>query len=134
MSEAGAASVLIVRAHVVSDRNGVGWSGVIFRENNFQPVIERLYRIIAERRSSMPEGSYTAKLFREGIARIAQKVGEEAVELAVAAQYPDTRRCVEEAADLLYHLLVLLAEKNITLTELDAELIRRMPKGERQEG
>ena len=103
-------------------------------EDNFQPVLETLYRIIADRRSSMPEGSYTAKLFREGIARIAQKVGEEAVELAVAAQYPDTRRCVEEAADLLYHLMVLLAEKNIALNELDAELIRRMPKGERQEG
>jgi phosphoribosyl-AMP cyclohydrolase / phosphoribosyl-ATP pyrophosphohydrolase len=92
-------------------------------------VIETLARVIIQRRKEMPQGSYTAELFRSGIARIGQKVGEEAVELAIAAQYHDRQRCVEESADLLYHLLVLLAEKEIPLTDVYDELGKRMPGG-----
>jgi phosphoribosyl-AMP cyclohydrolase / phosphoribosyl-ATP pyrophosphohydrolase len=90
------------------------------------PVIQKLFSIIQERKKKLPEGSYTAKLFRQGVARIGQKVGEEAVELAIAAQHQDSQRCVEESADLLYHLLVLLAEKEITLSQVSDELEKRM--------
>ena len=90
-----------------------------------KPVLEHLSEVIAERKRKMPEGSYTAKLFREGSARIGQKVGEEAVELAIAAQYDDTQRCIEEAADLMYHTLVLLAQKGIDLRQVEGELSKR---------
>jgi phosphoribosyl-ATP pyrophosphohydrolase/phosphoribosyl-AMP cyclohydrolase len=88
-------------------------------------TLRALESVIHERKKLLPEGSYTATLFREGIARIAQKVGEEAVELSIASQYPGKGRCVEEAADLLYHLMVLLAERDIALTEVLRELDNR---------
>ena len=91
-------------------------------------ILSRLTRIISERKVCRPEGSYTSKLFGEGEQKIGQKVGEEAIELAIAAQYSDKQRCVEEASDLIYHLLVLLAAKEITLDEVEAELEKRMSK------
>jgi phosphoribosyl-ATP pyrophosphohydrolase/phosphoribosyl-AMP cyclohydrolase len=96
------------------------------RSNEHENVLHKLFEIIQDRKQNLPEISYTAKLFRKGIAAIGQKVGEEAVELAIAAQYDDARRCEEEAADLIYHLLVLLAHKNIALEQIYAELERRM--------
>ncbi len=91
-------------------------------------VLGRLSKVIADRKSALPENSYTARLFKEGMARIAQKVGEEAVELSIAAQYPDAARCIEEAADLMYHILVLLAQKGIALNDVYTELEKRMKK------
>ncbi|HEX5731405.1 MAG TPA: bifunctional phosphoribosyl-AMP cyclohydrolase/phosphoribosyl-ATP diphosphatase HisIE [Blastocatellia bacterium] len=91
-------------------------------------ILYRLTSIISERKMSRPEGSYTTKLFDEGEQKIGQKVGEEAIELAIAAQYSDKQRCVEEAADLIYHTLVLLAAKEISLDEVEAELEKRMSK------
>lgn len=88
-------------------------------------TLRELEEVIHERKRSMPGKSYTASLFREGIARIGQKVGEEAVELAIAAQYDDKTRVTEEAADLLYSLMVLLAGKEIGLGEVLAELGKR---------
>jgi len=89
-------------------------------------TLDRLSAIVQTRKKEMPENSYTARLFREGIARIAQKVGEEGVELAIAAQYQDRRRITEETADLFYHILVLLAEKQIDLASIFYELEGRM--------
>ncbi len=89
-------------------------------------TLGRLEEVVVGRKTHAPESSYTARLFTEGIAKIAQKVGEEAVELSIAAQYPDTQRCIEEAADLFYHTLVLLAGKDIPLAEVYGELERRM--------
>lgn len=89
-------------------------------------ILSRLTRIISDRKANRPEGSYTSRLFSEGEQKIGQKVGEEAIELAIAAQYSDKQRCVEEAGDLVYHLLVLLAAKEITLDEVEAELEKRM--------
>ncbi len=89
-------------------------------------VLSRLAEIIASRKEKSPEGSYTAKLFNAGDQKIGQKLGEEAVELAIAAQYSDTQRCTEEAADLVYHLMVLLAAKDLSLEQVEAELERRM--------
>ena len=74
-------------------------------------VLERLVGTIAERRREMPEDSYTAKLIGQGTERVAQKVGEEAVEVIIAAL--EGKRLAEESADLLYHLLVLLEECGI---------------------
>jgi phosphoribosyl-ATP pyrophosphohydrolase/phosphoribosyl-AMP cyclohydrolase len=88
-------------------------------------VLEGLFRLIRERKLRMPGDSYTSELFRGGVSRIAQKVGEEAVELAIAAQHEDRQRCVEEAADLIYHLFVLLAEKEISISDVTDELAKR---------
>ncbi len=89
-------------------------------------TLERLFGTIRSRKREMPGSSYTATLFREGSGRIAQKVGEEAVEVVIASQSQDRKRLIEESADLLYHLLVLFAEKEITPGEVAAELEGRM--------
>jgi phosphoribosyl-ATP pyrophosphohydrolase/phosphoribosyl-AMP cyclohydrolase len=89
-------------------------------------ILRRLEEIIRVRRQTMPEGSYTAKLFSEGTPRIAQKVGEEGVEVAIASVLGDNKRLTEESADLLYHLLVLWQQQGITLAEVIEELRRRM--------
>lgn len=89
-------------------------------------ILPTLARIIHERKMTMPEGSYTARLLGAGPARIGQKVGEEGVELAIAAQYNDRQRCTEEAADLLYHLFVLLESKDIDYRSVYDELKKRM--------
>lgn len=73
----------------------------------------------------MPDTSYTASLFRAGSNRIAQKVGEEAVELVIAAASQGKERTIEECADLLYHVLVLLAAKDIPFTEIENTLEER---------
>jgi phosphoribosyl-ATP pyrophosphohydrolase/phosphoribosyl-AMP cyclohydrolase len=80
------------------------------------PMVERLAATIAQRHREMPEGSYTAKLLGEGKERVAQKVGEEAVEVVVAALAEE--RLAEEAADLVYHLLVLLEERGVGTGEV----------------
>ncbi len=82
----------------------------------FGTTVERLARTIEERRREMPEGSYTAELIRRGPERVAQKVGEEAVEVVIAALRKD--RVAEETADLVYHLLVLLEERDVNLDEV----------------
>jgi phosphoribosyl-ATP pyrophosphohydrolase/phosphoribosyl-AMP cyclohydrolase len=91
-------------------------------------VLEGLEEIIRERRQVMSDESYTAKLFRKGTPRIAQKVGEEAVETVVAAMQRDRNALKEEAADLLYHLLVLLKDQDVSLSEVTAVLKNRMVK------
>jgi phosphoribosyl-ATP pyrophosphohydrolase len=87
--------------------------------------LTELEAIIGERKQSPKEGSYTSSLFAEGVPRIAQKVGEEAVEVVVAALSQSRERQIEETADLVFHLLVLLAIEGITLDEVRAELQRR---------
>lgn len=76
-------------------------------------ILERLFETIVSRKTADPTTSYTAKLFSRGRARIAQKVGEEAVETVIAASTNDTAHIVSESADLLYHLLVLWADADI---------------------
>jgi phosphoribosyl-AMP cyclohydrolase / phosphoribosyl-ATP pyrophosphohydrolase len=82
----------------------------------FGTMVERLAGTIAQRRKEMPEGSYTVSLFRGGKERLAQKVGEEAVEVVVAALSDE--RLSEEAADLVYHLLVLLEERGVDIQDV----------------
>lgn len=88
-------------------------------------ILDRLQATIAGRCGADAGSSYTASLFAAGRARIAQKLGEEAVETVIAACGPDPRAIVPEAADLLYHLLVLLADAGLSLGEVREELARR---------
>lgn len=98
------------------------------KSDNRDSVLDQLEDIIRERRERMPSDSYTAKLIRQGTARIAQKVGEEAVETVVAALQHNRDSLKEESADLLYHLLVLLQEQELKLTDVTAVLRQRMQK------
>jgi phosphoribosyl-ATP pyrophosphohydrolase/phosphoribosyl-AMP cyclohydrolase len=88
-------------------------------------VLSRLSRVIASRAVERPEGSYTAKLLAAGVGKISQKVGEEAVEVVVAANSEDDERLASEAADLLYHLFVLFQARGVPLDAVWRELERR---------
>jgi phosphoribosyl-ATP pyrophosphohydrolase len=88
-------------------------------------VLARLYEVIESRRGAHPTESRTARLFAAGLPKIAQKVGEEATEAVVAALAESDERLVSEAADLLYHLLVLLAVKRVHPGAVYAELAAR---------
>ena len=79
--------------------------------------LDQLAMLIAERHKTMPKGSYTTSLFAEGKARIAQKVGEEGVELALARMKDDNTELANEAADLLFHMMVLLEDAGLSLTD-----------------
>ena len=86
--------------------------------------LDTLEAVIRSRRGANPVSSYTASLFSKGRGKIAQKLGEEAVETVIAAT-SDPAKIVPEAADLLFHLLVLLADADLTLDDVRAELARR---------
>lgn len=88
-------------------------------------LLTRLARTLAERARARPAGSYTAQLLDAGVAAVARKVGEEAVETVVAATAEDDARLASEAADLLYHLLVLLQARQVPLHRVLAELDAR---------
>jgi phosphoribosyl-ATP pyrophosphohydrolase len=88
-------------------------------------TLEELYRIIIDRRDHPTPDSYTASLFAAGTDEIAKKVGEEAIEVILAAKAQGKQRLVEEVADLAYHSLVLLAAYELTPDEIKAELDRR---------
>ncbi|MEO7775614.1 MAG: bifunctional phosphoribosyl-AMP cyclohydrolase/phosphoribosyl-ATP diphosphatase HisIE [Steroidobacteraceae bacterium] len=89
----------------------------------------QLQGIIAQRAGDPPEKSYTARLFAEGPRRIAQKVGEEGVELALAGVSQDDGELVGEAADLIFHMLVLLRSRGLALEQVVSELQQRHTKG-----
>ncbi len=92
-----------------------------------------LERIVAERASASPDQSWTAKLFAAGQAKAAKKLGEEAVEMVIAAISHDRKNLTDEAADLLYHLLVVLKIADIPLSDVFAELERRTGQSGLQE-
>lgn len=87
--------------------------------------IKKLQDLIEDRKKKMPEGSYTTKLFNKGINKIAQKVGEEAVELIIEAKDSDDTKFLNEAADLMYHYLVLLTAKGYRIEDVVAILKER---------
>jgi phosphoribosyl-ATP pyrophosphohydrolase/phosphoribosyl-AMP cyclohydrolase len=88
-------------------------------------IVDELFAVIQERKRDLPEGSYTAQLFREGVDRISQKVIEEAGETALAGARGDKDHLVREAADLVYHTLVLLASSDATPEDVWSELRQR---------
>jgi phosphoribosyl-ATP pyrophosphohydrolase/phosphoribosyl-AMP cyclohydrolase len=98
-----------------------------FNETNEEDImfLKYLQDFILSRRREMPEGSYTTSLFKKGIGRIAQKVGEEAVETVIEAMTGDDDRLLYEGSDLLYHLIVLLTYKGFRIEDLAKELKKR---------
>jgi phosphoribosyl-AMP cyclohydrolase / phosphoribosyl-ATP pyrophosphohydrolase len=94
-------------------------------KNEAADFLFELERVISKRKNDAPETSYTAKLFAKGLNKIAQKVGEEAVELVIEAKDDDRELFKAEASDLLYHFLVLLAAKEVSLEEVMETLKQR---------
>ena len=88
-------------------------------------MLQELFAIIQDRKANPKPGSYTNSLFDAGLPRIAQKVGEEGTEVVVAALSQGNERLIEEIADLTYHVLVLMAAKGITPTNVAGELEKR---------
>lgn len=88
-------------------------------------AVEELFSTIVDRKKTAPPNSYTAQLFGAGRTEIVRKVGEEAIEVIIAAQSESEARLVSESADLIYHLLVLLAERGVAWHAVEAELARR---------
>ncbi|HEY0276062.1 MAG TPA: phosphoribosyl-ATP diphosphatase [Paenirhodobacter sp.] len=88
-------------------------------------TLERLAATIASRKDADPDSSWTARLFAKGADKCAQKFGEEAIEACMAVAKDDRENLVYESADVLYHLLVMLTAKGVTLDEVLAELERR---------
>ena len=88
-------------------------------------VLNELHSVIYDRRQELPEDSYTTYLFKEGLDKILKKVGEEAAETIIAAKNDDPDSLVRETSDLLYHLLVLLVERGVTLADISDELQKR---------
>lgn len=95
--------------------------------NSLNPVLflSELQDFIDKRHTDMPEGSYTTSLFRKGVNKMAQKVGEEAVETVIEATNGTDEKLVYEASDLLYHLIVLLTSKGLRIEDVAAELAKR---------
>ncbi|PIR32371.1 MAG: phosphoribosyl-ATP diphosphatase [Alphaproteobacteria bacterium CG11_big_fil_rev_8_21_14_0_20_44_7] len=96
--------------------------------SEFDALLKELYELVRERKDSGMNNSYTAALFKKGRSRIAQKVGEEAVETVIAAMKGDKKELIDESADLMFHLFVLLAEADVTLDEVIYELQKRRMK------
>ena len=89
-----------------------------------EAILEELFTVIEDRKENLPEGSYTASLFthEKGENAVLEKLGEETTELVLAAKDNDHEELAHEAADIVYHLLVLLSMENMTLEDLLAEL------------
>ena len=101
---------------------------MVTRISSLQTIADLIDRI-AERRSASPDQSYTARLLKDGLPKCAKKFGEEAVELALAAVLRDRAHIRAEAADTLYHYLVLLEACSLPVTEVLVELSDRMNQG-----
>ncbi len=89
-------------------------------------TVQRVFEVVASRKQNAPEDSYTAKLYAAGEMEILKKIGEEAVEVIVAASKETEDRIIYEMADLVYHNLVLLAERGLTWQQVEEELARRI--------
>jgi phosphoribosyl-ATP pyrophosphohydrolase len=88
-------------------------------------TLQALFATIEARKQSLPEGSYTATLFREGENEILKKIGEEAVEVIIAAKGEGDARVLYEMSDLIYHCMVLLAARGLSWQEVEMELASR---------
>lgn len=117
---------LLIKAHPVGPTCHTG-ADTCWNEDNCSDInfLSYLQDFIAVRHQDMPEGSYTTSLFKSGINRMAQKVGEEAIETVIEATNGTDDRLIYEASDLIYHLIVLLTSKGHRIEELAAELKKR---------
>jgi phosphoribosyl-ATP pyrophosphohydrolase/phosphoribosyl-AMP cyclohydrolase len=117
---------LLVLAHPIGPTCHLGNNSCFVSEG--QPAlafVSELEALLSERKEASPDSSYTARLYAKGTKRIAQKVGEEGVEVALAAMAKDRDELINESADLLYHLLVLLQNEGLSLKEVAACLQAR---------
>ena len=115
---------LLVRVNPVGPVCHTGTDTCWGENNDCNPLLflTHLQNFIEKRHEEMPEGSYTTSLFRDGLNRMAQKVGEEALELVIEATNGSNERMVYEGADMLYHLIVLLTSKGLRIENLASEL------------
>jgi phosphoribosyl-ATP pyrophosphohydrolase len=90
--------------------------------------LENLYATALDRKANPEEGSYTTYLYNKGLEKILKKIGEETPEVVVAALSQSNEELIGEVNDLIYHLVVLMVEKGITLEDVEAEMIRRSEK------
>jgi phosphoribosyl-ATP pyrophosphohydrolase/phosphoribosyl-AMP cyclohydrolase len=95
------------------------------RDDRFARAMNELETVLAQRKIAPPEGSYVAKLYAGGVDRIGKKIGEEATEVVIAAKNDDPEELVWESSDLLFHLLVMLAERNVSLGRVGDHLLKR---------
>lgn len=102
------------------------------RASDLGGVLDALYALVETRKRGMPEHSYTTYLFREGLDKILKKVGEESAETIIAAKNGDAGALAAEVSDLIYHLIVMLVERGVTLDQVGAELERRGGKRGRE--
>lgn len=118
---------LLIKAHPDGPTCHTGTDTCWGEDNEANPLLflTELQDFINQRKAEMPEGSYTTKLFRDGVNKIAQKVGEEALETVIEATNGSNDKLVYEASDLLYHLLVLLTEKGLRIEDVATELHQR---------
>ena len=118
---------LLIQAHPDGPTCHTGTDTCWGEDNVPSPLLflTELQDFINRRKEEMPEGSYTTKLFKEGINKIAQKVGEEALETVIEATNGTNDHLVYEASDLLYHLLVMLTEKELRIEDVAQELQKR---------
>lgn len=91
-------------------------------------VLKELYQVVLDRKANPQEGSYTCYLFEKGLDKILKKVGEESAETIIAAKNDVPSDTVGEISDLIYHLMVMMAEKNIPLEDVLSELDKRSQK------
>ncbi len=101
-------------------------SDVPVRDERFALAMNVLEAVLVQRKIDPPEGSYVAKLYAGGVDRIGKKIGEEATEVVIAAKNDDPDELVWESADLLFHLLVMLAERNVSLGRVGEHLLQRV--------
>ncbi|MBX0357480.1 bifunctional phosphoribosyl-AMP cyclohydrolase/phosphoribosyl-ATP diphosphatase HisIE [Halobacillus sp. Nhm2S1] len=87
------------------------------KENRYR-ILDELQTVLADRKATLPEGSYTSTLFQEGVDRIAKKIGEEAGEVIIAAKNDDPEEIALESADLLFHLLLILTDRQVPLDDV----------------
>ena len=118
---------LLIQVHPDGPTCHTGTDTCWGEENEANPLLFliELQDFIYRRKKEMPEGSYTTKLFKEGINKIAQKVGEEALETIIEATNGTNEHLVYEASDMLYHLLVMLTEKGLRIEDVAQELQKR---------
>lgn len=118
---------LLVKVHPEGPTCHKGTDTCWGEENRLNPILflSELQDFICQRHEEMPENSYTTSLFRKGVNKMAQKVGEEAVETIIEATNGTTENLIYEGSDLLYHLIVLLTGKGLRIEDLVTELAKR---------
>jgi phosphoribosyl-ATP pyrophosphohydrolase/phosphoribosyl-AMP cyclohydrolase len=118
---------LLVKAHPDGPTCHKGTDTCWGEANQHKPLLflSELQDFIDKRHQEMPEGSYTTSLFKDGINRIAQKVGEEALEAVIEATNGSKEKLIYEASDLIYHLIVLMTSKGLRIEDIARELQKR---------